>query len=65
MRGPVLRVEVEDVSERLPAEMSTPPWQQESGRGLLLVEVLAERWGVEPLPSGKRVWFEVVLESSA
>ena len=65
VRGPVLRVEVEDVSERLPAEMSTPPWQQESGRGLLLVEVLADRWGVEPLPSGKRVWFEVVLESSA
>jgi GAF domain-containing protein/anti-sigma regulatory factor (Ser/Thr protein kinase) len=57
--GPLLRVEVEDVSERLPAELSEPPWQQESGRGLLLVEVLSERWGVEPLASGKRVWFEL------
>ena len=64
VNGPLLRVEVEDVSDRLPGELSEPPWQQESGRGLLLVEVLSERWGVEPLPAGKRVWFELTPEST-
>ena len=29
------------------------------GRGLWLVEALADRWGCEPLPDGKRVWLEV------
>ena len=29
------------------------------GTGLALVDSLAERWGWEPLPTGKRVWFEV------
>jgi serine/threonine-protein kinase RsbW len=29
------------------------------GRGLLLVEALAARWGVIPSEAGKRVWFEL------
>lgn len=29
------------------------------GRGLLLVATLAESWGTEPLPWGKRVWAEL------
>lgn len=28
----------------------------ERGRGLRLVDALAERWGVRPLPQGKAVW---------
>ncbi|NEE61919.1 ATP-binding protein, partial [Streptomyces sp. SID8455] len=33
---------------------------QESGRGLFLVECLASRWGWEPRnPVGKTVWAEV------
>lgn len=36
----------------------------ESGRGLLLVTALADRWGTEPYPpSGKTVWAEVVPQS--
>ena len=32
----------------------------ESGRGLLLVAALADRWGVEPYPpSGKTAWAEI------
>ncbi len=32
----------------------------ESGRGLLLVDVLADRWGTKPYPpSGKTVWAEL------
>ena len=30
-----------------------------SGRGVLLVDRLASRWGVEPKSSGKLVWFEL------
>jgi anti-sigma regulatory factor (Ser/Thr protein kinase) len=28
------------------------------GRGMMMVHALAERWGCEPLPGGKTVWFE-------
>ncbi|MDP9393077.1 MAG: ATP-binding protein [Actinomycetota bacterium] len=31
----------------------------EHGRGLLLLDMLASRWGWEPTASGKRVWFEL------
>ncbi len=35
----------------------------ESGRGLLLVAALADRWGVEPYPpGGKTVWAECALD---
>lgn len=30
-----------------------------SGRGLLLIDALSHRWGVEPLPLGKHVWAEL------
>jgi anti-sigma regulatory factor (Ser/Thr protein kinase) len=30
-----------------------------TGRGMNLVETLAEHWGVEPTASGKSVWFEL------
>lgn len=54
----VLRVEVSDTrGERRPA-LSAPRPEGESGRGLLLVEALADAWGVEPREgaSGKTVW---------
>ena len=54
-----LRVEVHDASPALPVPPPTPPWDQETGRGLLLVEALAERWGTEQEPGGKSVWFEL------
>lgn len=35
---------------------------EESGRGLILVEALATRWGSAPWPpSGKTVWTDIVL----
>ena len=30
-----------------------------SGRGLLILDALAERWGAETTTSGKQVWFEL------
>ncbi|MFG3152950.1 ATP-binding protein [Streptomyces sp. NPDC048219] len=60
--GDTLRVEVTDTrGERLP-ELRTPGPDAESGRGLLLVEALAHRWGVtEGRPPSKTVWAELRL----
>ncbi|MFF8996929.1 ATP-binding protein [Streptomyces achromogenes] len=54
-----LRLEVSDTrSERLP-EVREPCG--ESGRGLMLVGALADKWGVAPRQPGKTVWAEVWL----
>jgi anti-sigma regulatory factor (Ser/Thr protein kinase) len=54
-----VRVEVRDRSPRLPALRESTGGDDEWGRGLVLVDALASRWGAERLPSGKRVWFEL------
>lgn len=55
---PRVRVEVFDDDERCP-EMREATDQDASGRGLMLVEMLAAAWGVRPRQRGKCVWFEV------
>ena len=59
--GERLRIEVTDTrGERLP-DLQRPAGDAESGRGLLLVDALADRWGVieGPFPC-KTVWAECV-----
>lgn len=53
-----IRVEVRDPSRALPCLM---PVQETdiSGRGLFLVDKLADRWGVDLLSHGKTTWFEM------
>jgi anti-sigma regulatory factor (Ser/Thr protein kinase) len=53
-----LRVAVSDTrGERRPAIPPERGPDHESGRGLLLVDALADSWGTEPFPpSGKTVW---------
>ncbi|MGW7067622.1 ATP-binding protein [Streptomyces sp. NPDC054855] len=60
--GGVLRVEVADASDALPCPRAAGP-DDESGRGLALVELLADDWGARPRPYGigKTVWFELAL----
>lgn len=53
-----LRVEVADDSPRLPSLVPSAP-DDPSGRGLLIVDRLARRWGADPMPDGKVVWFDV------
>ena len=58
--GDTLRIEVSDTrGDRLP-EAQRPCVDAESGRGLLLVDALADRWGVrEDRFPRKTVWAEV------
>jgi two-component sensor histidine kinase len=54
-----IRVEVADRSDALPAPVEAPE-DADAGRGLIVVEALAKRWGAHPRShGGKVVWFEV------
>ncbi|MGW0392748.1 SpoIIE family protein phosphatase [Streptomyces sp. NPDC003042] len=55
-----IRIEVEDSSSALPRRREAGDWAV-SGRGLMLVERLADGWGVEPRGSGKCVWCEFTV----
>ncbi|WP_371680073.1 SpoIIE family protein phosphatase [Streptomyces sp. NBC_01276] len=55
-----IRIEVEDFSSALPRRREADDWAV-SGRGLMLVERLAEGWGVEPRGGGKCVWCEFTV----
>jgi len=53
-----VRVEVRDDGRGMPAPRETD-LDAEGGRGLALVDNLATRWGTDPMPQGKSVWFEI------
>ncbi|MXM64431.1 SpoIIE family protein phosphatase [Streptomyces sp. HUCO-GS316] len=55
-----LRVDVEDTSSALPRRRDAGE-SGVSGRGLLLVDLLADAWGVEARGGGKCVWSEFVV----
>ena len=57
-----LRVAVVDNNPELPPIGNMPDLTAESGRGLLIVSMLAHRWGVERLGDGKAVWFELRVD---
>lgn len=56
-RGRV-RIEVSDDGPGRPVVLS-PATDSFGGRGLLIVERLASRWGIEDRDAGKTVWFEL------
>jgi hypothetical protein len=57
-RGTSLRCSVHDTNPSHPRSRR-PDVAAPHGRGLLLVDALADRWGIEPLDAGKVVWFEL------
>lgn len=52
-----VRVDVRDPSPFAPRKRDAG--ESTSGRGLALLEALADRWGVDVTNRGKSVWFEV------
>jgi anti-sigma regulatory factor (Ser/Thr protein kinase) len=56
-----IRVEVSDQGGGTPA-MRSPGPDEPTGRGLRIVDMLSERWGVKAQPpAGKTVWFTVAV----
>lgn len=51
-------MEVADGSDELPHKRQ-PGEMASSGRGLVLMEMLADAWGVDPRGAGKSIWFEL------
>ncbi|WP_327431909.1 ATP-binding protein [Streptomyces sp. NBC_01236] len=69
-RYPVLRVIVHDMSPDLPQPGPVPPDDAVGGRGLLILDAVADRWGgcsvtaspYERPGLGKTIWFELSLD---
>ncbi len=58
--GPRVRVEVRDGSAARPTARRARP-DADAGRGLMIVDALADRWGIEEDGPGKSVWFVLDL----
>lgn len=58
LTGDSVRVAVVDGAPRSPA-LRRAHDARLTGRGMNLVEALAEQWGVDPTTGGKKVWFEL------
>ena len=59
-----VHIEVSDGSEREPRMvLQGPAAAAAGGRGLLLIDRLATRWGWDARPAGKTVWCEVSLSA--
>jgi anti-sigma regulatory factor (Ser/Thr protein kinase) len=61
-----VRIEVADSGAGQP-RIQEPDLRSPSGRGLRIVETLADAWGIEAKPSGggKSVWFTVELSDQS
>lgn len=55
----VVRVTITDESPVPPRPVTASDELAEGGRGLQLVDALAQRWGVDTSAGGKLVWFEL------
>ena len=55
----VVRVEVTDERADLPIAVTESDELAVSGRGLMLVDQLASRWGYRRTPGSKTIWFEL------
>ena len=58
-----MRVEIDDPSPKVPV-VCHPGASDEHGRGVLLIDQLANSWGVEPRADGKTVWFELDVSTA-
>ncbi|GID61676.1 hypothetical protein Aco03nite_100800 [Actinoplanes couchii] len=56
-------IEVGDISTTVPCPRRPEP-ERSGGRGLLLIEALAQQWGVRTCPDGKAVWARLPAASN-
>ena len=65
LTGDSLRVAVTDSGGGNPEAQPLPPASSPHGRGLFLVDRLADEWGVSPAADGpeRSVWFRVAMRS--
>ncbi|MDO0925108.1 ATP-binding protein [Streptomyces sp. TG1A-8] len=59
-----VRVEVRDFLAHRPRPRVPDPDDDTHGRGLVLVQSLADSWGVRPHGVGKSVWFELGAQAA-
>lgn len=59
-----LRITVEDTSSDVPCRRDAGD-EAVDGRGVALVARLSSSWGCDLLPTGKRVWFELLAAKSS
>jgi hypothetical protein len=64
-RNNSLHVAVRDHSPRQPSYAGLAPLTSTGGRGLLLIDTVARRWGSSPVPGGKMVWCVLHAEDEA
>ncbi|GAA4575169.1 ATP-binding protein [Micromonospora coerulea] len=64
-QGSALHLAVRDHSRRLPVYAGLAPLTSTGGRGLLLIDTVARRWGSTVLPDGKVVWCVLHAEDEA
>lgn len=57
-RGGSVRIEVRDPSQQLPL-LILGDVEDDHGRGMHVVNALADRWGADLLPYGKSVWCDL------
>ena len=60
-----LHLAVRDHSPRQPAFAGLAPLTSAGGRGLLLIDTVARRWGSTPVPDGKVVWCVLYADDEA
>jgi anti-sigma regulatory factor (Ser/Thr protein kinase) len=58
VEGPTVHLEVADSNRDKPV-VRDPSDDDAHGRGMLLVEVMSDRWGADRTADGKVVWFEI------
>ncbi len=56
--GHAVNVAVTDSGPGMPV-LRPVTYTAENGRGLVIVDVLSDQWGVDQLPGQKRVWFRI------
>ncbi|MDX6350161.1 MAG: hypothetical protein QOF84_4951 [Streptomyces sp.] len=66
VRDGTLHCEIGDANPTLPPPYPAPsPGDDETGRGMQLVNLLSGSWGSAPTPAGKIVWFELPAQPTS